>query len=455
MGETLLALWQSLWGANPASGRLVVLAIACVIAKASIESRRQLNRYRHEKREIGRVSRWLAEWRSGSATSDERETPETQSDPGTIAAQGEEEIPVGGSSEGEPTDESEDTEGATPAEEVTLPVPGLPEEARPQLEPGSQAAGKTPPHPGLIDLDQLIHSVDPSSLIGDRLRAIAGMRLYRVKVDIDTLQKLALNRDAAAPGQGFPGFAAGLSMLLGIFGTFIGLSAMVQQIDLGLPTDTASLTLDSWMSSVSQLGVVLGGMKTAFSTSLVGIAGALVCSAAAYRISHRRRQVFEVLERLTAAELIPATVPAVEDEVLLAQVSRQMDDSFSRLDEIFRQNQEALENLTAAQQAFVAIVDEVRNITRGQAAHNLDQILGQLARSNEAVLAVSRQIPGIVKAFGVSADGFRESAERIRWQGPAVSLHNVRILGLRPATWVGILVALATGLGLAKALSAF
>jgi hypothetical protein len=280
------------------------------------------------------------------------------------------------------------------------------------------------------------------------------MRRSRVKIDLDTLQELAVYRDAAAPGQGFAGFAAGLCMLLGILGTFIGLSAMVQQIHLGLPTDPASLTVDSWMVSVQQLGAVLGGMKTAFSTSLIGMAGAIVASIIAFRLGHRRRAVFEDLERFTAAELIPATVPTVEDEVLIAQVSRQLDDSFSRLDEIYRQNQEALEDLTAAQHAFVAIVDQIRDISRGQAARNLDGVLAQLAQSNEAVLAVSRQIPGIVTAFETAARGLREATVP-QWKTEPARPSAGPIFGLHPVTWLRIFVAVAALLGLAHLLTAF
>lgn len=423
MAETLQLVWDSLWSANPIPGRLIVIAIVGVVAKAGFETRRQLNRYWREDREIRRVSRSLAGWRAdGTAPSAEAVSDDADSRAQKILT--------------ETSSEPSGDEGNHP-------------------EPGSPAAVALPHHPGLIDLDHLINSVDPSSLIGDRIRAIAKMRLYRVKVDLDTLQELALYRDAAAPGHGFPGFAAGLSMMLGILGTFIGLAAMVQEIHLGLPTDTANLTPDSWMSSVQQLGAVLGGMKTAFSTSLVGMTAAIATSSAAFQIAHRRRKVFEDLERLTASELIPATVPSVEDEVLLAQVSRQLDDSFSRLDEIYRQNQEALKDLTAAQQACVAIVGEVRDITRGQAARNLDQILGQLAQSNEAVLAVSRQIPKIVSTFDTTARGLRESAERLMWSPLAARTDAGKILGLRPATWLAILVGVAATLSLTKMLSAF
>ncbi|MFP3939009.1 MAG: hypothetical protein ACLF0P_01760 [Thermoanaerobaculia bacterium] len=426
MGETVYLIWDSLWAANPLPGRLIVLAVLGVVALAMVQGRRHLARYRREEHQIARVSRHLAEWRAeGAAPADPSDEPEDGEPGGEAVQAGDEE-----------TKEVEAGDGSTGD------------------EPGSPAAGASRPRPGLVDIDQLIHAVSPGTLMGDRIRAIAKMRLYRVKVDIDTLQELALYKDAATPGQGYPAFATGLSMMLGILGTFLGLAAMVQEIHLGLPTGTTDLTLESWMSSVEHLGTVLGGMKTAFSTSLVGMAGAILASTIAFRLGRRRRQVFEALERVTAAELIPATVPAVEDELVLAQVSRQLDESFSRLDEIYLQNREALKDLTAAQEAFVAIVDEIRDITRGHAARNIDDVLGQLARSNEAVLDVSRQIPGIVSVFETTARSLRDSAAELQWSPRTAQSGGGGILGLRPAVWVVLFGALVAIFGLARAINA-
>lgn len=446
MAESIHMVWDSLWGANPLAGRLIVLVILGVVAKAAYEARRNLNRYRREEREIRRVSTFLAEWRAEGSVSEEPQAEATA--PGAVVVEAGAEAQTQ-----EASNEEQPEDGGAP------PVPSNPGDAPSpdppsEVEPRSEAAGTDRHRSGLIDLDRLLISVVPTSLIGDRLQTIVRMRRHSAEVDLDALQKLALYKDAATKGQGFPAFATGLSMMLGILGTFIGLAAMVQEIHLGLPTDTASLTLESWMASVQQLGTVLGGMKTAFSTSLVGMAGAIACSAAAFQLAHRRRRVFEALERLTAAELIPSTIPPAEGKALLAQVSQRLDDSFYRLDEIFRQNQEALADLTAAQQSCVALVDEVRAITRGQAAQNLDAVLGQVARANEAVLEVARQIPGIVKAFETSARDIREGASQLRWPAPSARSGDGVILGLRPIAWLAILVALAAALSLVRTLDA-
>jgi hypothetical protein len=427
MTETLQVLWQGLWSSNPVPGRIVIVAILAVVGLAIVVARRHVVRYRRELSQIDRLARRLAEWRAeGSGAAQVAQVPE----PST-------EESMGGGGDEDP---------ALAASEVGEPEYGS--------ETGAFSSEPTPGHPGIVDIQDLIQSVDPRSLVGDRVRAIAKMRHYRVKVDLDTLQELALYRDAATSGHGYPAFAAGLSMMLGILGTFMGLASMVQEIHLGLPSDAANLTFDAWMSSVDQLGAVLGGMKTAFSTSLVGISGAILSSGLAFRLGQLRRQVFEALERLTAEELIPATVPAVEDENLLAEVSRRLDESFTLLEEIHRQNQESLKDLTAAQQACVAIVDQVRDITRGQAARNLDEVLGQLARSNEAVLEVSRQLPSVVSVFESTARSLQESAFRLVRPEPVSKHASGVIFGLRPATWIAILVGLVALLALARSINA-
>jgi hypothetical protein len=428
MGETIGLIWDGLWGANPWPGRLIVLAIFVVITKALLAARGLLARYQREERAIRSVATSLEAWQVNRHLA-----PSGKSEKDASSQETESGSPSSGS-------ESSGSEG-TDAEAETPPLEA------------DENASSSPQHPGLIDVDQLLLSVDASTLIGDRLRAISEMRRYRVKIDLDTLQELARHRDATAPGHGYPAFASSLSMMLGILGTFVGLSIMVQQIHLGLPTDLAGLTPDSWLDSVKQLGSVLGGMKTAFSTSLLGMVGAIVASTASFRIAYRRQHVFEMLERLSSAELIPATVPTVEDELLLAQVARQLDDSFSKLDLIYGQNQEALQELTAAQGAFISIVDDVRDITRGQAARNLDGILGQLAQSNEAVLAVSRQIPGIVSALETTARGVRDSAQRPAWMEHRAAGSGAGFLGLRSAAWLGILVFLASILVVARMLN--
>lgn len=419
---TATVLWGALWADNPFAGKLIILIIIVLLVRAVLVGLRQLARYREERVDLRRVAHTLEEWRQAGAAA-------------------------------EAGDDQEEAEDATD-EEASDQSSGD-EEAATEAAPAVPAESFAVRHPHLIARDRLLEGIRRTSLVGERIVAIFKMRAYRVKVSLDTLQQLAVRRDESIPGSGFLSFAASLAMLLGILGTFIGLAAMVQQIHLGLPRDAQAIELDLWASSIEHLKSVLGGMKTAFSTSLFGMGTAVVASSLDYRVRRARKELFEVLERLTAEELLPATVPSVEDELLLERVSFQLEESFQRLDEVARLNRETLGDLTATQEAFVEIVDEVRGITRAQAARNLDSLIDQVGRANEAVLRVAEQLPRIASSMDSTGERIERLVREATWQVPIPrSSDGERILGLAPSRWLVVLAAVAIGLFLLQILGA-
>src|SRR5260221_210331 len=70
------------------------------------------------------------------------------------------------------------------------------------------------------------------SIIGSRLLAIQKMRSSHAKVNVQALQEMSIAKEAARQGLGFPSFVVGFAMLLGLLGTIIGLTKMVQTIHL-------------------------------------------------------------------------------------------------------------------------------------------------------------------------------------------------------------------------------
>jgi len=424
MTATLNLLWNAVWAENPLVGKVVILVILALLARSLHVGRRLLSRYRRERVELRRVAHMLNEWRREQLSSERGESPTGEEEATANNAPAE-------------TEESTDATAANVEDHSTTDV-----------EKENPAEGPRYQHPGLIDLDRLREGIRPTSLIGDRIQAIGKMRSYRVRVDIKTLQQLSTRRDESTPGHGFPSFAAGQAMMLGILGTFVGLAAMVQEIHLGLPQAIEAIDLTVWGDSLENLRSVLGGMKTAFSTSLVGMATAIIASFTAYRIRRRRQEVFEELERLTSEELLPATVPAVEDELLLERVSMQLEESFHQLDEISRQNRETLKDLSTAEEVFVDIVDDVRSITRAQAARNLDSLIERLGKTNEAVLRVAEHIPRIATTMQDTGQRIERVVREMSWSTPSTGISGDRLLGLKPATWLWVLVALVLGFGL-------
>lgn len=332
------ALWGGLWGDNPIIGRLIVLVILALGAAGVGSALHHLRRYGREEARLVQLRANLEQWRAARA-----------------AASAEDETATG----------ADGAEDGTAARE-------------------------------LVGIDRLREGLPAGGLIGGRLDLIESLRERRLTVDVALVQQLAAARDEAARGLALPAFAATNSMLLGILGTFAGLAIMVQQIHLGLPTAGAAVNLDLFEQAFANLRSVLGGMKTAFSTSLAGMSCALLCTTLDFRLRRRQASFFERLERFTVAELLPATVPAYDDEKLLERVSEQLDRSFGRLDEIQRLNHRTLEDLTGLQRGFTAMIDEIRTITRGEAARDLDRVIDELEKTNRSVVAVVEQIPRLI-----------------------------------------------------------
>ena len=351
-------MWDSIWPSDSVLGQAVVLVILGLGIWALRSAMFHLARYQREGACLAELEGRVRRWREGSP-----EAPQ---------------------------------EGAGEVEE-TAEGPGEPE----NLEGAS---------PALLDLSELQEGLDRGTLVWQRVRSLEVLASHRGKVDVASLRRQSLERDEATKGWTAPGFVSGLAMLLGIFGTFLGLAAMVQQIQLGLPTAQDAVTSEALQESISHLRTVLGGMKTAFATSIAGMSCALVAGSLDHRLRRRRQAFFERFDRFTEEELLPATVPVFDDEDLLERVTFQLERSFDRLEQIHEHNQRSLAKLTGAQKAFVEIVDEVRTITRGEAARNLDRVVEVLAQTHGAVLEVVGTVP---KALALAERQQSESLRRL------------------------------------------
>lgn len=258
-----------------------------------------------------------------------------------------------------------------------------------------------------LEVEALQADVWPDSLVYARLEAIRRMIRHRVRIDADALQRVSLSGDAARVGVSLPRYGAGTCLLLGIFGTFLGLAVVVQGIQHGLPGETTSVDVASWLGAIRELRTVLGGMRTAFWTSLAGIGAAILCSALDHSIRQRRRRIFGELERLTLEDLLPELAPATEDRSLLERVTHRLEASFERLDDIQRANEEVLKDLTGAQRAFAAIVDEMKRLTGSDARQDLREVITQLDRTSGSMLSLVEEMPRIVRAVERGSGGLQ------------------------------------------------
>jgi biopolymer transport protein ExbB/TolQ len=389
----IVALWHGVWSDNSAAGKFIVLIILMLLGWAFRTGFRHIGRYRREEENLTRAIAKLQE-----TTARRKKEPADSSKPETVVDGGE---------------SSPDQGHVSPA-----------------------------------DLAALRTDLAPDSLIAERFEAIEKLRTRQVRVNPNALQQLSLAHDDARPGMAVPGAVAGLATMLGLLGTFIGLAVMVQQIQFVLPQSSGSVTVGSWTQSVENISRVLGGIKTAFSCSLVGIVCSILASLINFRLRSSQALFFERLERFTTEELLPAAVPSVEDESLLDRVSLQLENSFARLDDIYRQNQDTLKDMTGAQRAFVDIVEEIRKITRSEASRNLEGVLEQISQTNRSVLTVADQLPKVVSAVEAGQRRLLERFSTLVSNAASLSVSTPASTGRFQWTWMNVLIVVGAGVAL-------
>jgi hypothetical protein len=256
----------------------------------------------------------------------------------------------------------------------------------------------------IVELRELQESVPPTSLIGDRLSTIARMKQARIKIDVDALQQSSILKESANWSLSLPAYIVSLVMMLGLLGTFIGLSLMVVDIQQALPG--AGAHASQWATTVSSLGKILAGKKTAFSATLAGLFFSIVVSLLNFALARAQSELYDRLERFTAEELLPAVAPGVEDQTPWEKLSMQLGDSFEQLKELAVEQSRSAEQLSAVEKTFATIIDNIEAITQRAAtaplqgmAGEMTNVIGQLTVVNSAILGLTEKLPQLVNAF--------------------------------------------------------
>jgi len=276
-------------------------------------------------------------------------------------------------------------------------------EARSAVEFNSEATRTTSP---IIDLNELAEGVPADCIIGDRLHTILKIKQARVKVNVDALQQSSVLRESSKWTLAFPGYVVSLVMMLGLLGTFIGLSLMVADIQQALPGANAHANGTEWASAVSSLGQILAGKKTAFSATLTGLFFAIVVSWFNFSLARAQSHLYDRLERFTTEDLLPATLPAIEDETPWEKLSMQLGDSFERLEALTTEQARSSDQIVAVERTFATVISNIEAITQRAATAPLQgmegeitNVIGQLTQVNGAILNLTERLPQIVSAI--------------------------------------------------------
>lgn len=264
----------------------------------------------------------------------------------------------------------------------------------------------------IVAIDRLRESAKPNSIIGDRLTLLAQLRASQVKVSVSALQEISLARESSLGSLRFPGFAVGLLMLIGLLGTFIGIAMIVQHI---------SVSDNSTLEAVrGQIGGALVGMKTKFSTTMVALFCAILLSLLNFRLAQVQSAFFERLDRFTNAQLLPATIPAIEDETLLEKISLQLENSFSRLDDLAKQNVDHSVEINAIQSGFASVVQNLRDTMRSDSPERIQMVIGKLSAVLEQIVGMNESVRGMVASVPAAIASMNDSMKQVAEALPEV-----------------------------------
>ncbi|MEJ2743320.1 MAG: MotA/TolQ/ExbB proton channel family protein [Gammaproteobacteria bacterium] len=315
--------------------------------------------------------------------------------------------------------------------------------------------------PIAINVAELKQGVPDQSLIGQRLNTLLKLRASRSKINTQVLQQMSYAKEASYLGCRLPSFTVGLSIMLGMLGTFVGLYQMVGEVQSLLPRDI-SIAVMNWevfQGQINDMHNALMGMQSAFITTLVGLVSGVVVSLLNFFLKKSQASTFEMLDRFTSEDLLPATVPVVEDETILEQISRDVQTSFTRMNRVIAQNNESLTQLNAVQISFDRILENIQRKTRLDAMHNFEHVVSELIQVNQLISSMTstmthalpkaletlqRQNQTIVQDVGRLVSDTQKDLQRYVQHRPLLMM-NVRI---SRTGWVALggLTALLLGL---------
>lgn len=285
------------------------------------------------------------------------------------------------------------------------------QEARQPIGTGEAGGDEDRPEPKiesapLIGLTELMEGIPGDTLVGDRLASIVRMKQARAKVNVDALQQSTMLKEGASTSLSLPSYVVSLVMMLGLFGTFIGLSFMVVDIQQALPASGTGANATQWAASVSSLGRILAGKKTAFSATLAGLFFSIVVSALNFALARAQSSFYDALERFTAEELLPATIPAFDDETPWEKLSTQLGDSFEHLKAVAAEQSRSADQMVAVEKTFSTVIENIEAITQRAATAPLQgmtgeisSVIGQLTQVNTAMIGMTEKLPQVISAF--------------------------------------------------------
>jgi len=250
-----------------------------------------------------------------------------------------------------------------------------------------------PAIPRSIPIDHLLEQLKSPSLLKTRLTLLQQLQLSKVKIDVKILQHLSIASESKQWSAKLPSFASSFAMLLGMFGTFLGLTLMVAQIGQELQglESVDEGGMKALENSFAGIKGIMGGVGTAFYTTLAGLVCTLLVTGYNFLLEQRKAALFEYLEAFTSGVLLPKAFPNLEEGEMLDRISDRLEDAFEGLNETLERNNHTLANIDGLYQKFDQIVLRVKEITQGDTSTQVQQLILEMTNLLASIEKISEK----------------------------------------------------------------
>ena len=232
----------------------------------------------------------------------------------------------------------------------------------------------------------------PPSMMKTRLSRLSNMALSGMLPDQDALSRLLLQEEDVKGSR--VRYIAGILVMLGLLGTFLGLVQAVQYLQHFF-MQKQTIDFNALFTDMQQ---TLGGLDKAFGTSIGGIAAYLVLGYLNIVLGTKQASVITRIEQVTAEAILP---------IFWRFREKTQQDAPSQAVEIL---QTIPVTLTAE---IRAALEEVMRATIGGSSENL-KITGEyLKQASEGVREGQQTFTQTVQAFGGFLSNFQDDGDRL------------------------------------------
>lgn len=240
----------------------------------------------------------------------------------------------------------------------------------------------------LINFNSLLKGIDHKKIIFERIRAIQTLKNSRLSVNYDLVRDTTIHKEHFSKSFRFPKYASGLCMMLGMLGTFIGLTMLVNQIVT--VTDSEMKSIHEATDKIRQL---MSGVGTAFSTTLMGLLGTIIINLFNYRLENRAYRFLSELEEFMVRDIIPLapSISQKSSQDLLRDMTENFESTYSDISATIKSNENNLLQLNNIYGKFREIIDEVHHISQTNSSTQLSTVVSELTTVNTAISSIVAQ----------------------------------------------------------------